>query len=513
MKKTVSVNIKGQNFVIEEDGYDLLSNYINKLKVRLANEKGGEEIIDDIEYRIAELFFQSLSENKQVVEYTTVTSVLNTLGDPADYLDEEDENPKNFTQQESSAHFRDKRMFRDKDNAVIAGVASGLSNYFNVDVIIIRLIFIFLLLVGGFAIPLYIIMWIIVPPANNSIDKLKMQGKPITVESVRDEVEQAAGRFAEKSEKFAYRMKNSPEAKKRFSAVGRFFSIAFGIFALMFGLVFLFTFVALLTGIGLTLPVQDPNGTVGLPTAFNLLFENSSDHNWAYIGLFTLIFSVALFCIVLAIRLLFRFSNKWLRYSLLGLIFTATVGFFVCLTTGIKTAREYRTEAAVEETIGNFSSKTLVVNTVYPEHKLIQNANVKVKIDHDDYYAFLLKNDRLISNDIDVEFRQSKDSLIHIYCQKEARGKSNQKALKRAQNIKHSYKLSGDSININWNYSFPSKDKLRGQEVKYVFEVPADASIKWNGKVITPTFMEEKNSFFDINGYITNDGDFEEWED
>ncbi|MES2800479.1 MAG: PspC domain-containing protein [Bacteroidota bacterium] len=513
MKKTVSVNIKGQNFLIEEDGYDLLSNYINKLKARLANEKGGEEIIDDIEYRIAELFFQSLSENKQVVEYQTVVSVLKTLGDPADFIEEEEEGPKNFAHQESNGHFRDKRMFRDKDNAVIAGVASGLSNYFNVDVFIIRLIFVLFLLLGGFAIPLYIILWIVVPPATNSIEKLKMQGKPITVESVRDEVEQAAGRFADKSEKFAYKMKNSPEVKKRFSAVGRFFSIAIGIFTLMFGLIFLFTFIALLTGIGLTLPVHDPSGTVGLPTAFNLLFENSSDHNLAYIGLFTLIFSVALFCIVLAIRLLFRFSNKWLRYSLIGLVFTATIGFFVCLTLGIKTASEYRTDAAVEETVGNFSSKTFYVNTVYPEHTITQNSAVKVKLDNDDYYAFLLKNDRLTSNDIDVEFKKSNDSLLHVYFVKEASGNTNQKALKRAQNIKHSYQLSGDSISINWNYSFPVKDKLRGQEVKYIFEVPNNMTINWNGKTIKPVFTEERNSFFDINGYISHDGEYEEWED
>ena len=133
MKKTVSVNIKGLNFLIEEDAYELLHQYMDRLNHALRNDKGKNEIIEDIELRVAELCSSKLNERKQVIELDDIRSILETLGDPSLYIDEE-ATENNSTKQSNIPNDKivsEKRLFRDTDNASIAGICAGISNYFN----------------------------------------------------------------------------------------------------------------------------------------------------------------------------------------------------------------------------------------------------------------------------------------------------------------------------------------------------------------------------------------------
>lgn len=166
MKKTVSVNIKGMNFLIEEDAYELLQDYMNRLSHGLRNEKGSKEIIEDIELRIAELCSTKLTDRKQVIEIEDIESILVTLGDPSQYIEDDSESTETFTSTEresSSSRSSEKRLFRDLDNAAIAGVCSGIANFLNIDVVIVRAIFVIVFMFAGFGLPLYVILWIIVP--------------------------------------------------------------------------------------------------------------------------------------------------------------------------------------------------------------------------------------------------------------------------------------------------------------------------------------------------------------
>ena len=158
MKKTVSVNIKGMNFLIEEDAYELLQDYLERLSKALEHEKGGKDIIEDIELRIAELCADQLNERKQVIESSDIEKILVTLGDPSQYVEDSEES---YSQSDTQHQQTEKRIYRDTDNAVIAGVCSGIANYTNIDVVIIRVIFAAILIFGGFGIPLYFVLWII----------------------------------------------------------------------------------------------------------------------------------------------------------------------------------------------------------------------------------------------------------------------------------------------------------------------------------------------------------------
>ena len=249
MRKTVSVNLKGMNFLIEEDAYELLQDYMTRLNHGLRNEKGSKEISEDIEMRIAELCATMLDDKKQVIDINDIESILATLGDPSQYIDEETDHSENQTKSEqdtTSSKSKDKRLFRDVDNSTIAGVCAGIANFFNIDVVIIRAIFVIVFLFGGFGIPLYIILWIIVPKANTTIDKLRMRGRPITVESVREEVESAANRLKKESKSFAQRIRKDEQNNQRFSSFGRLINTLFGSGLILAGLVGLIMFLTIL---------------------------------------------------------------------------------------------------------------------------------------------------------------------------------------------------------------------------------------------------------------------------
>lgn len=121
MKKTVSATIKGINFVMEEDAYETLQNYLDRLKTNLNNQEGSEEIIEDIEIRIAELCSKELSEKKTVIELADIQRILETLGDPSLFVDDEEEGTHESRSTGASGQQTqsDKRLYRDVENAQI----------------------------------------------------------------------------------------------------------------------------------------------------------------------------------------------------------------------------------------------------------------------------------------------------------------------------------------------------------------------------------------------------------
>ena len=119
MKKTVSVNIKGLNFLIEEDAYELLQDYLDRLAIQLQNDEGKLEIIEDVELRIAELCNVRLNDSKTVIEFVDIQDVIATLGNPEDYTDNEEMEDSN-SYQDREKKSTEKRLFRDTDNATIA---------------------------------------------------------------------------------------------------------------------------------------------------------------------------------------------------------------------------------------------------------------------------------------------------------------------------------------------------------------------------------------------------------
>ncbi|MGB2685967.1 MAG: PspC domain-containing protein, partial [Olleya sp.] len=185
MNKTVNINLAGIFFHIDEDAYLKLQRYLEAIKRSFTDSQGRSEIIADIEIRIAELFSERMKTDRQVIGNKEVEDIITIMGQPEDYLvdDEifEDEPTPKSHASSRSKNSNAKKLFRDTENSYVGGVCSGLAHYFNIDVIWVRLVWILLVFGAGTGIFLYILLWIFIPEATTTADKLNMTGEEVTI--------------------------------------------------------------------------------------------------------------------------------------------------------------------------------------------------------------------------------------------------------------------------------------------------------------------------------------------
>ena len=194
MNKIFNVNLGGYPFTIDEDAYHHLNKYLDTIKRHFSDSEGCDEILYDIEVRMAELF-QDKAKGKAIISMKELGEVIKILGRPEDFGAEiiDDEEPVVSSSSRSRKRTRvktGKRLFRNPDEKIIGGVCSGLSAYFGIsDPVWLRLGFLFLAISGVGILP-YIVLWIIVPSAKTSGDKLEMRGEPVNVNNIARTVEE-----------------------------------------------------------------------------------------------------------------------------------------------------------------------------------------------------------------------------------------------------------------------------------------------------------------------------------
>lgn len=177
MKKVVNVSLAGRSFTLEEDAYKRLTDYLEHYKARLTvTENQKEEVMEDIEGRIAELFYQSAGGADRVVSLALVDQVASALGMP----DGTQEGPQ---PQFSSAPLQ-KKLYRDPDEKKLAGICSGLAIYLELDVTLIRLLMLIAVFFGTAGFWIYIIFWIVVPVADTPAKKCELRGLAPTPENM-----------------------------------------------------------------------------------------------------------------------------------------------------------------------------------------------------------------------------------------------------------------------------------------------------------------------------------------
>ena len=204
MKKTLTVNLGGTVYHIDDDAYRLLDDYLSNLKHFFRKQEGAEEIVNDIEIRIAELFAEKVSAGKQVITIADVEEIIARVGKPEDFGVSDDESEPHKKEQTASSgqgYTRTttaRRLFRDPDNKLLGGVASGLAAYFDWDITLVRILMIVLLFVPYCPmIILYIIGWIIIPEARTAAEKLSMRGEAVTIENIGKTVTDGFERVAD----------------------------------------------------------------------------------------------------------------------------------------------------------------------------------------------------------------------------------------------------------------------------------------------------------------------------
>ena len=182
MKITVSINLGGYSFNIDEDAYAELKMYLKNLELHFAGEESSSEILSDIETRMAEIFRTKLTNFKQVINIDDVRQVISVLGSPEDISDNDGPTAR---EKFSSPGYH--RMYRDTDHRVIGGVCAGMAAYWDIELWLVRLIF-FALAMMGVGILIYLILYIVIPEAKTTAEKIEMKGNPVNIHNIKDSV-------------------------------------------------------------------------------------------------------------------------------------------------------------------------------------------------------------------------------------------------------------------------------------------------------------------------------------
>ena len=185
MKITVSVNLGGYSFNIDEDAYSELKRYLKTLELHFAGEESSSEILSDIETRMAELFRAKMTGYKQVITVEDVKEAISVLGTPEDIADNEG---KSARDKFSSPGYH--RMYRDPDHRIIGGVCAGMGAYWDIDPLILRVIFVALTIAGGLGLLVYLILYVVLPEAKTTAQKIEMKGEPVNIHNIKESVKQ-----------------------------------------------------------------------------------------------------------------------------------------------------------------------------------------------------------------------------------------------------------------------------------------------------------------------------------
>ena len=188
MNKIIKINLAGQAVSIDEQAYDSLSQYMRSLERYFINTESGKEILEDIEARIAELFFATLRSNDFISE-VHVQEAITLMGTAQDMGAEDND------ESQDSQGYKDpkrKKLFRDKEDAIFGGVCSGIGAYYGLDTIAVRIMFILLVMLAGAPIVAYILLWAIIPAAITAQDRYRMHGDASTISDIANNIREEA---------------------------------------------------------------------------------------------------------------------------------------------------------------------------------------------------------------------------------------------------------------------------------------------------------------------------------
>lgn len=479
MNQTVTVNISGLVFYIEVNAYDQLKKYLDTIKLYFSNEEGQEEIIADIEARIAELLKEKLSDGQEVVTQAHVEQVIEVMGEPEAYIDE-DAQPEE-PRQKTKEKFSSKKLFRDEDDNVLGGVCAGAGHYFGIDKIWFRIAFLVAFFGYGAGLLLYLILWIIIPSAKTTAEKLEMKGEPINVDSIGNAIKSEFNSFKKKV--------NTNEVENIGQRIVQFF---YQIFNFIIKLItFLLQFIV--KAISVILMLASAILLISLITLFfggstNIRFQNIQlDESWlssyadvifssptlytvGVIGISLVVLIPVLGIFYGSIKLLFNFSanNKAIGLSAVSLWVIGVILIFISATT---TVSEFSSKQSFlkTESLSNITSDTLVLNQWQKNNGILFE-------DH----QFYVQNDSLYINDLIVDVVESKSDQMELYYNFSARGSNRKVAAERAQKVDLQYKVVDNQLFIKEFIVTSVDEKYRNQQLKLSIGLPIGKSIYLN---------------------------------
>ena len=501
MNKTVTINLGGIVFHIDEDAYQKLSRYFDAIKRSLNNSSGQEEIIKDIEMRISELLSEKLLSDKHVIGLKEIDEVIAVMGQPEDYIIEDDSKAESNYQ----AYKKSKKLYRDKDKVMIGGVAAGLSHYLGIDVVWIRVILLLFFFGFGTGILAYIILWIATPEAVTTSEKLEMTGEPVTISSIEKKVREEFDSVSEKFknvdyDKYGNQIKTG--AEKFGNSLSEIISTIFKVFAKFLGVILIITGVTVLFFLFVGIFTLGTGYWITFPWTEFVDAGNFTDYPiWVFGLLMFLGVGIPFFFLtLLGFRLLspsMKSIGSIAKYTLLALWILAIAAL---ISIGIQQASEvaYEGKTIQKETLNILPTDTLQIEFRY-------NENYTNDLDDNDNFRFVQdasKNEVIFSNNIHFEIEKTDEKAPYIQIERTARGKSFNEAKKRAEKIQFGYRLEGKKLLLD-NYLLTAvSEKFRDQEVAIYLYLPEGMLFKVDKSA--QQYDQSNNDFFNLH-YSSDD--------
>jgi phage shock protein PspC (stress-responsive transcriptional regulator) len=477
MKKTFTINISGLIFHINDDAFEKLNHYLATISGYFKGTTGHEEIISDIEARIAEMFKAKITANKQVITMEDVDEVIAVMGKPEDFLDE-GLATEAVPPYERSTTTR-KRLFRDVDERVLGGVCAGLTAYFGInDTIWIRLAFVASVFLGiGSGLIIYIILWIIMPPARTAAEKLEMKGEPVNISNLHKVFNEEAEAVKKKFNDFSKENIDSTGMNRKARTVGNKF-INFlldvtglvltalgkfiGLILLVIGTVLLIAFIGLMFSHNIVFWYNDE-----FMASFNdwalFFFQNERQIYMGWLGILLIVgipiigLFIAGLKLILGIRKRFRVAGSILSaFWLIGLIISGYIAFEV--------SRDFRNKAFTETIVipEQPQSDTLYLKMTDHDKPAVHFGNTK----------FFMDNEQLLISYPRIKVEASETEEYQIMLKHRSFGGNSDEAILNSKRIGYNYSQSGSTITLDPYFRVDREDKFRGQKLYLIIKVP-----------------------------------------
>ena len=531
MNKTVNINLAGIFFHIDEDAYLKLQRYLEAIKRSFTDSQGRSEIISDIEARIAELFSERIQNEKQVVGVKLVDEVITIMGQPEDYL-VDDEIFEDEPQPKRSYDSRPtKKLYRDTDNSYIGGVAAGLSHYFGIESIWMRLIWLLLAIgSGGTFIFIYLIFWALVPEAITTAEKLTMSGDPVNISNIEKKIKDGIETVSETvknvdfkkhgdklKEGFDHVSDNISETVKNvdfqkqgnklksssqtfFDSIGNILMFFLKVIAKFIGIILIIVGISTLLSLIVALFTVGITDIVHVP-GLDLLYVANAANIPIWLMSMLLFFAIGIpffFVFYLGLKILvnnLKSIGNIAKFTLLGIWLMAIIGLVI---TGVKQATEHAFDAKV---MAKNELNIKIGDTINLSNSGLDNHN-SYRYNHNGEFR-IVEDDNgksLVSSNIKFIIKSTTDSIASITIEKEATGRNYNKAKKRAENITYNYRLNGNTLDLDNFLKTDIKNKFSEQEVRVILYLP-EGTIVYRDKNFSKSW---RNRYYNYGNNILN---------
>jgi phage shock protein PspC (stress-responsive transcriptional regulator) len=491
MKKTLTINLGGIVFHIDEDAYTSLSQYLEVLKKHFGREEGWQDILGDIESRIAEILNERRTETKQVITQADVDDVIAIMGRPVEI---DQDNSQTAQQRTPAGEKGEKRFFRNPDEKVIAGVCSGIAAYFNLDPVWVRLIFVIFVAAGGSGILLYLVLWIVIPEAQTTIDRLAMRGKRINISNIQKSMQEEVSALGSKIGSMAHesaatiRRAGSGSASV-FEVVGKGLAEILKIAGR--GLVFVAGIILILAGAGMLLALlagvlgwtggiyTDNDFTVlDFPTLARLLVGCNMPVVYLQVILFIVIGIPFFMLFYNGLRMVFRFDR--IRHLGLTMFNIWLVGLFFMAWSALRVYNlyKYEEEKQIEIALEKPAADTLFVK-LFPDDPGLKYLHHEQYVLVGDLKTVITENKELFVVP-KIRIEQAPDSLFSISQVAIARGKSRMEAHQHLTGMRYQSATAGSTLRISPFVRLPREECWRGQVIDVIIRVPTGKYIHFD---------------------------------